>query len=641
MFLKVLRAGSAVALLISVLQTSYAEDDVSTLSTVYSEFVPAYTTYPEFSTSAVTVISSDDFSASDITVADVLEQAPSVQIQETGETGSYSSIRVRGAPSQQTQIYIDGVIQPNVAGEGGNLNNLLLNDVERIEIYPGSSPTLLMQGSPGGAVNIVRKQNTTSASHLLFELGSFDHVRTAGGGNVVDGNWSSSASFEVLNVENDFEFTNDANTPDDDSDDYTDTRSNAAYQLANITVATSYQQDENQYSIALSYFESKKELPDYQNSDIEEAYYDQTDISALFSANLNQWAEGVDSSIRIQLLDNQGHYYDPDSAIGWNANDSEDQLLSAQINQTTSKSLEAGVVSLSNSLSHDCFTLEDSIEGTTVDASRSQFSSALSSEWFINKLTATASLRHLIYRDDSGDESDSSNLYGGQLGLRYDQNKVSVQSGLQYSYRVANLIERYGNIGSFVGNDELENEQAISTDIAFGYTANSYQTSLTAFYRYSENPIIAIYSSGGVGQYINLESAEYIGLEWQLEKSWQTIRLSSIGSVQDSIIHSQVSSYDGNQVPGYYPLSLKQSISWNVTSSWQAGLSHVYEDGLYYDRANSTKAPTKEVVNAELVWRKSPWQLSAKVENLFNDYYLDYDRKVVPGRSYTITLEFK
>lgn len=48
MFPWVLRVGSAIALLFGAINSSFAEDDVSTLSTVYSEFVPAYTTYPEF-----------------------------------------------------------------------------------------------------------------------------------------------------------------------------------------------------------------------------------------------------------------------------------------------------------------------------------------------------------------------------------------------------------------------------------------------------------------------------------------------------------------------------------------------------------------------------------------------------------------
>jgi iron complex outermembrane receptor protein len=642
MFLKGLRAGSAIALLFGAINSSFAEDDVSTLSTVYSEFVPAYTTYPEFSTSAVTVISSDDFSASDITVADVLEQAPSVQIQETGETGSYSSIRVRGAPSQQTQIYIDGVLQPNVAGEGGNLNNLLLNDVERIEIYPGSSPTLLMQGSPGGAVNIVRKQNTTNSGHLLFEIGSFDHRRTEAGGSVVNGNWSSSANLEVLSIENDFEFTNDANTPDDDSDDYTDTRNNSAYEMVNLSVSTAYQRNDNQYAVALTYFENKKEIPDYQNSDIEEAYYEQIDLSALLSANFNQWSEGFDTSVRIQLLNNQGHYYDPEGTVGWNANDSDDELKSGQLNQTTTKAVSFGLLTLSNFLSRDHFTLEDSLEGTTVDASRNQFSSNLSVDWFVsNQIAASASVRHLAYSDESDEDTDSDNVFGGQVGLRYDHSSLSLQANVQSSYRVANLIERYGNIGSFVGNDELENEQSISTDVTVGYATDALNANVSAFYRVADNPIVAVYSSGGVGQYVNLKSAEFVGLEWQLGTSWRRLGFNASGSVQDSVIHSQISSYDGNQVPGYYPLSLTQEVSWRIAPAWQARLSYVYEDGLYFDRANSTQAPTKSIVNTEIVWRKASWQVSGKVENLFNDYYLDYSRKVVPGRSYTITLEYK
>ena len=109
-------------------QTDAAQPTANILPTLYSAITPAFSTQPEFSTAQVTVIDASQFAASALSVADVIERAPSVQLQQTGATGSYASVSVRGAPSAQTQIYLDGVLQSNVGGEGGFLQQMSLAD---------------------------------------------------------------------------------------------------------------------------------------------------------------------------------------------------------------------------------------------------------------------------------------------------------------------------------------------------------------------------------------------------------------------------------------------------------------------------------------------------------------------------------
>ncbi|MHA6722521.1 TonB-dependent receptor plug domain-containing protein [Sphingomonas sp. RS2018] len=106
----------------------------------------------------------------DINIADLLVRTPGVTLSRNGGFGTATSLRIRGAETDQTVVVIDGVKlnDPSAVGGGYNFGNLLTGDAARIEVLRGPQSILWGSQAIGGVVNIV----TPLATRELE--GSFD-----------------------------------------------------------------------------------------------------------------------------------------------------------------------------------------------------------------------------------------------------------------------------------------------------------------------------------------------------------------------------------------------------------------------------------------------------------------------------------
>ncbi len=106
----------------------------------------------------------------DLSVADLLIRTPGVSLSRNGGYGTATSLRIRGAESDQTVVVIDGVKlnDPSSTGGGYNFANLLTGDASRIEVLRGPQSTLWGSQAIGGVVNVVTPLPTKSLE------GSFD-----------------------------------------------------------------------------------------------------------------------------------------------------------------------------------------------------------------------------------------------------------------------------------------------------------------------------------------------------------------------------------------------------------------------------------------------------------------------------------
>lgn len=136
-------------------------------------------------TAPVSVLTAADLERRQTTfLADALATMPGLTISRNGAFGGQTSLRVRGASSQQTLVLVDGVAVTDPSGPAGGFDagSLDAAEIERVEVLRGPQSTLWGSDAIGGVVSIVTQAPAPGLSGRAFaEAGSFGTVRGGGG----------------------------------------------------------------------------------------------------------------------------------------------------------------------------------------------------------------------------------------------------------------------------------------------------------------------------------------------------------------------------------------------------------------------------------------------------------------------------
>ncbi|HEY6071299.1 MAG TPA: TonB-dependent receptor [Chthoniobacterales bacterium] len=111
------------------------------------------------SPASVSVIDSQDIENKQIErAADALREVPGVNVVQTGAPGQLTSVFMRGLPSQDMQVLLDGIpINQGLAGQF-DFANLTTDNFDRIEVARGPQSTIYGPRALAGVVQIFTKQ---------------------------------------------------------------------------------------------------------------------------------------------------------------------------------------------------------------------------------------------------------------------------------------------------------------------------------------------------------------------------------------------------------------------------------------------------------------------------------------------------
>jgi vitamin B12 transporter len=125
--------------------------------------------------SSVTVITSEDLEARrENSVIEVLRAVPGVSVTTSGGPGTTSSIRIRGANDVHTLVLLDGVrVHSNTLGSA-SIQNLTIDNIDRIEVVRGPQSVLYGSDAMGGVIQIFTKKGTANRSSVSYEGGSYN-----------------------------------------------------------------------------------------------------------------------------------------------------------------------------------------------------------------------------------------------------------------------------------------------------------------------------------------------------------------------------------------------------------------------------------------------------------------------------------
>jgi iron complex outermembrane receptor protein len=152
--------------------------------------------------------------------ASILSRSVGVRVRRYGGLGSFATMSIRGSSSSQVQFYLDGVPLNDPYTGLTDLSDISTSDLDRIEIYRGTSPTGFGGSSIGGTVNLVSAGRGGSAGvEAHGSAGSFGTMRINGSGRIPDGPLSLRVGAGYLKSEGDFPFVDDNGTPENPGDD--------------------------------------------------------------------------------------------------------------------------------------------------------------------------------------------------------------------------------------------------------------------------------------------------------------------------------------------------------------------------------------------------------------------------------------
>lgn len=126
-------------------------------------------------------------------VQDVLRGVPGLSLSNDGGIGKNTSLFLRGAESDHVLILIDGVRAGSTSLGTTAIQDLPIDQIERIEIVRGPRSSLYGSEAVGGVVQIfTRKGGNGFKPHLSFGAGSHSLYKTVGGISGGDGkSWYS------------------------------------------------------------------------------------------------------------------------------------------------------------------------------------------------------------------------------------------------------------------------------------------------------------------------------------------------------------------------------------------------------------------------------------------------------------------
>jgi vitamin B12 transporter len=189
------------------LLTAFSAHAQSDNQATLGEVVVTATRNPQLvsATSAhTTVITRADIENSQATdVVTLLQREAGLQRAQNGGMGSTSTIFMRGLPSLDTLILIDGVAQTKQDASGVvSLEHIMLDNVERIEVVRGNVSAVYGSGAIGGVIQIFTRTGSKEPTvNIGFEMGPRNTAKGTAQVSVSAGSTFLSAGLSRLNTD--------------------------------------------------------------------------------------------------------------------------------------------------------------------------------------------------------------------------------------------------------------------------------------------------------------------------------------------------------------------------------------------------------------------------------------------------------
>ena len=621
--------------------------------------------------SAHSIIEADRFRHSFTSLSQVLEQEVGVQMRTTGGAGSAATIVLRGASSEQVIIYIDGIPVNNASGGLTDLSFILPNNIERIEIYRGSTPLALGHPSIGGAVNIITRRSITEnvdsddvAGQLSASVASFHTYRLNGSINTSHKKEDFLFATSYLQSKNDYHFVNDNGTQFNTDDDIEEKRNNAGVKQWSLLANWKHKLNaKHDFDFRLDYFDRQKEIPSATNNADVQTQFDTQKYNLLGQFNArNVFSENVNLNAKLFSTRINEVFDDSLAQAGFFNQHIVRVTTKTGVQLYLEKNNEQSQWKFLSSISREDYEQDNTqarIEIGDNVRDRFELSAENISYYQQQKLILNFVLRYQNIDDNLGEVKNNSGLVSSavekkhvfinpQLGAKYrfSQN-VFVTANIGQYERLPSFLELFGSDGLLMGNTDLKPESSINSDVGLTYTwykpyswLHNTELYIGLFYNKVDDLIVRIFNGQGIGLPVNISDAIIKGFEATVKFSpVKNHKINASLSLIDSVNKTEITSFSGKVLPGYYQQSLSLHYVYTL-ENWLLNADFSVKRKAFYDRSNLLKSDDVNLFSFSAKRFFSHSNIEFRINNILDKNIQYFRGRPTPGREFSLTYNY-
>ena len=416
---------------------------------------------------SATVITAEDIERRQIRhVSDALRALPGVSVSQSGGTGSFTQVRIRGAEGNHTLVLIDGMEVSDPSSGEYDMANLLADDIERIEVLRGAQSSVFGSNAIGGVINIVTKNADTPGFSGSGELEAGSESTYGGRLSLRYSNDRTRLSFSAANRQTEgYDYSGSDGNPDGDNN--TTVNARAEYDVTDgITIGGTLR--------------SMKRTSDYDAFNWGAATVDglvtdadlQTEVDNLFGT-LYAEIDSFGGRFRSNVFYGFGNIDTINTDTG--AKTSDYTTTRQTFSYTGAYALDGGSVDTANQIvsvlveaQEETFENNDAslVYSTSMlgKQTRKLYGYALEyrGSFLQDALTLQATARH----DDNNGDFEDANTWSAAVSYTFPNDTTRAHASAGSGVQNPTMYEQFGyNPGTWTGNPDLTPERSTGWDI--------------------------------------------------------------------------------------------------------------------------------------------------------------------------------
>jgi len=602
----------------------------------------------------VTVVHLDDRRGETLSAAEALAETVGVTVRSLGGLGAFASLSMRGAPSGQTEVLVDGVPLSRFAFSSIDVGSLDLGSYDRVDVYRSGVPVELGGAVLGGAVDFVTAVGPRPGGahdELVLGGGSFGARRV----RFVRGDaWGEAGKFKTTlaasyeGATGDFDYFDDNGTPLNPSDDATRRRTDDGFDALDV-VARAKLEGDPEIAGGARFSTKSQGVPGPTGAHATATSLSTTRGVGDVDVRLPRLAADLALSLRGFVLVEGQRYQDPKMEVGLAVADT--SFLTAAGGITVSAAYVLGAhqrlsAALEGRLEH--FDETDNLAPETPAPSGHRLTGAISlaDEIVLGEeddlVLAPAVRLDALATRGSGPPSPAINrqppedrddlFVSPRLGARWRvTDAVTVKGNVGRTFRAPTVIELFGDRGFVGGNPAIKPESGTTGDVGVVVAAakphgaaDRIYFEVAAFGSAMSDLIAFTPTSGNFARAINVSDALIGGAEVAVAaRFFRTLSLTGNYTFLASEQRSDNVATDGKSLPGrprheaYLRADVSRPLGRGTSLGGFADVTLV--SGNFLDEGNLEEVPARRFFGLGLTG--SPMAgltLTAQVKNLFD-----------------------